>query len=168
MTTKSYEECEKMAENDILNVGPPLSKDELAAENAKLKKELEAMRQAAALDKNNNNNAFDNKPESKNSPVQIDEQKLAEKIRGLLMEDLNKQNQRILEQQKEELQLSLLTRLQLEAEKFNETVTAQQQQPQLQLVNKMITTVTTESHVGKRKKQNVVKNINIDPHQSHI
>ena len=87
MTTKSYEECEKMAEDDILNVGPPLSKDELAAENAKLKKELEAMRQAAALDKNNNNNnAFDNKPESKNSPVQIDAQKLAEKIRGLLME----------------------------------------------------------------------------------
>ena len=42
------------------------------------------------------------------------------------MEDLNKQNQRILEQQKEELQLSLLTRLQLEAEKFNETVTTQQ------------------------------------------
>ena len=55
-------------------------------------------------------------PESGNSPVQIDEQKLAEKIRGLLMHDLNKQNQLLLEQQKEELQLSLLTRLQIEAE----------------------------------------------------
>ncbi len=152
MTTKSYEECEKMAENDILNVGPPLSKDELAAENAKLKKELEAMRQAAALDKNNNNNAFDNKPESKNNPVQIDEQKLAEKIRGLLMEDLNKQNQRILEQQKEELQLSLLTRLQLEAEKFNETVTAQQQQPQLQLVNNNDNNSNNRESRRKKKK----------------
>ena len=35
-------------------------------------------------------------PESGNSPVQIDEQKLAEKIRGLLMYDLNT-NQLLLE-----------------------------------------------------------------------
>jgi hypothetical protein len=138
MTTKGCEE--KMEENVMASAfggvnllaeqtAPPLSKDELAAENAKLKKELEAMKQAALLNNNSSSksddHAIDN-PESRTSPVQIDEQKLAEKIRGLLMEDLNKQNQRILEQQKEELQLSLLTRLQLEAEKFNEKATTQQ------------------------------------------
>ena len=32
----------------------------------------------------------------------------------------------------------------------------------------MITTITTESHVGKRKKQTVVKNISIDLPLGHV
>ena len=89
---------------------------DLAKENARLRSELDALRNAGS----NPTVASGTSTNGGAGPAAVDEEKLADKIRKLLMADFNQATERILEQQAEELQLSLLTRLKMETERFNE------------------------------------------------
>lgn len=94
---------------------------DLEIENAKLRAELTAMK-AAQVEIDKKKAEKIDSPATEPAGVAVDEEKLADKIRGLLMADMHKANQRLLEQHAEELQLSLLTRLKMETERFNETL----------------------------------------------
>ena len=77
----------------------------LMKENENLKAELEAMKKQREEDRER----------QKNAPPLVDEQSLAEKIRAMLLSDMEAQSKSLLEQHTEELRMSLLSKVKFEA-----------------------------------------------------